>query len=142
MNLPSQPSGEVLNTLLGEDEDLLLLHLSRMMIFVVRSWRISRDLQGLSLTVRDLGVPEQPRVRFSILPTTRSGRYLLLQPNDVVTREINKVNFQIIKYQKLTSYILMTLVVVSTGHAPLATLEIELMDRLPGLGLHSSPASK
>ena len=55
------------------------------------------------MTVRDLGVPEQPRVRFSILPTTRSGRYLLLQPNDVVTREINKVNFQIIKYQKLTS---------------------------------------
>ena len=57
----------------------------------------------MSLTVGDLGVPEQPRVRFSILQTTRSDRYLLLQPNDVVTREINKVNFQIFKYRKLTS---------------------------------------
>ena len=94
MNLPSQPPGEVLNTLLGEDEDLLLLHLSRMMIFVVRSWRISRDLQGLSLTVRDLGVPEQPRVRFSILPTTRSGRYLLLPPNGLPTGEEIKLIFR------------------------------------------------
>ena len=56
--------------------------------------------------------------------------------------EINKVNFQIFKYQKLTS---LHLDDVSGGvywTCPLPTLEIELMDRLPGLGLHSSPASK
>ena len=125
MNLPSQPPGEVLNTLLGEDEDLLLLlHLSRMMIFVVRSWRISRDLQGLSLTVGDLGVPEQPRVRFSILPTTRSGRYLLLPPNGLPTGEEIKLIFRYLNIRNLPLYTSMTLVVVSTGHAPFLHLRL------------------
>ena len=124
MNLPSQLPGEVLNTLLGEDEDLLLLHLSRMMIFVVRSWRISRDLQGLSLTVRDLGVPEQPRVRFSILPTTRSGRYLLLPPNGLPTGEEIKLIFRYLNIRNLPLYTSMTLVVVSTGLAPFLHLRL------------------
>ena len=54
-----------------KDEDLLRLKQGGDPPPVVRSWRrISRDLQGLSLTVRDLGLPEQPRVRFSILLTT------------------------------------------------------------------------
>ena len=56
--------------------------------------RVTPSLQGLSLTVRDLGVPEQPRVRFSILPTTRSGRYLLLPPNGLPTGEEIKLIFR------------------------------------------------
>ena len=81
----------------------------------------SRDLQGLPLACR--GCPRPSGILVSPNNLGWGSRYFR-QPNDVVTREINKVNFQIIKYQKLTSYILMTLVVVSTGHAPFLHLRL------------------
>ena len=87
MNLPSQPPGEVLNTLLGEDdgdtlsrpekdEDLLHLKQDDDLRCQKLENNLEGDLQGLTLTVGDLDVPEQPRVRFSILQTTWSDRYL------------------------------------------------------------------
>ena len=86
----------------------------------------SRDLQGLPLTCR--GCPQPSGILVSPNNLGWGSRYFR-QPNDVVTREINKVNFQIIKYQKLTS---LHLDDVSGGvywTCPLPTLEIELMDR-------------
>ena len=122
LNLPPQPKEKMMVThfVVLRRMRIFFFVWSRVVIFlVVRSWRrISREPARVVLDCQGSWCPWTTSGEVLDTSNNQGGIYLLLSPNDVVTREEIKLIFRYLNIRNLPLYTSMTLVVVSTGLAP------------------------